>query len=90
MRPYEQIAFQFSHHIAHKDGTIEHANQFIYNEPGKFPNFKFIQALKQALTIHEGTIFRYATHENTVLNKVLEQVRNSQEDILNKQSGSIT
>ena len=28
-RPYEQIAFQFSHHILQQNGSIEHAGQYI-------------------------------------------------------------
>lgn len=85
MRPYEQIAFQFSHHIVYEDGNIEHANQFIFNEPGEFPNFKFIRAIYEALNTDTGTIFRYAPHENTVMNKVLEQLRNSKDEIEKKQ-----
>ena len=85
MRPYEQIAFQFSHHKVNQDGSVEHANEFIFDEPGKFPNFEFIKALKTALAADKGTIFRYSAHENTVLNKILEQLRNTQEKIEGKQ-----
>ncbi|MDA1021705.1 MAG: DUF2779 domain-containing protein, partial [Cyanobacteria bacterium] len=85
MRPYEQIAFQFSHHKINQDGSLEHANEFIFEDPGKFPNFEFIKALKTALEPDNGTIFRYSAHENTVLNKILEQLRNTQEKIEGKQ-----
>jgi hypothetical protein len=72
-RPYEQIAFQFSHHILHEDGSVEHANQVILPKPGFFPNFDFVRALQQSLgTV--GTIFRYATHENTVLTQIADQL----------------
>lgn len=77
--PYEQIAFQFSHHLIHEDGSIEHANQYLNFEKGRFPNFDFVRALKQALEQNNGTIFRYAPHENTVLNQIREQLMNSQE-----------
>lgn len=73
-RPYEQIAFQFSHHRVEEDGTITHANEFINREKGKFPNFDFVRALKKSLEGDSGTIFRYATHENTVLNQIKEQL----------------
>ena len=64
--PYEQIAFQFSHHICYADGTIEHASEYINTTPGEFPNFKFIEALKmfyhvanigdaRSLAIHPAT-----------------------------------
>lgn len=45
-RPYEQVAFQFSHHIYCEDGTIEHKSEFISNIAGEFPNFIFARALK--------------------------------------------
>ncbi|MBT8184459.1 MAG: DUF2779 domain-containing protein [Eudoraea sp.] len=77
--PYEQIAFQFSHHIYHEHGDIEHANEFLYAEAGIFPNFEFIRALKQALEKDNGSIFRYATHENTILNAIFQQLQESNE-----------
>jgi hypothetical protein len=75
--PYEQIAFQFSHHIFYEDGRVEHANQYINTKPGEFPNFKFIEQLQKALSKDEGTIFRYATHENTILNAIRDQLKGS-------------
>lgn len=78
-RPYEQIAFQYSHHIVFEDGTIVHAGQWINAEPGIFPNFIFLRALKSELDNDFGTIFRYAPHENTILNKIYEQLQNSTE-----------
>ena len=77
--PYEQVAFQFSHHIYHKDGTIEHANQYLNSEPGKFPNFEFARALKEALSKNNGSIFKFATHENSIVNAVIEQLEVSKE-----------
>jgi len=73
-RPYEQIAFQFSHHRVEKDGTIAHVNEYINRDKGKFPNFDFVRALKKSLEGDNGTIFRYAAHENTVLNQIKEQL----------------
>ncbi len=78
-RPYEQVAFQFSHHIYHPDGRVEHANEYISNTPGEFPNFHFARALKAALEHEEGTIFRFATHENTILNAIIDQLAVSNE-----------
>lgn len=74
MRPYQQIAFQFSHHVIYEDGRVEHPDEFISNTPGKFPNFEFVRALKKALSKDDGTIFRYSHHENTVLNQIKEQL----------------
>ena len=33
MRPYEPIAFQFSHHIMYENGKIEHTSQALFVEP---------------------------------------------------------
>lgn len=77
--PYEQIAFQFSHHVMEKDGSYRHAGEWISTEPGKFPNFDFVRALKKELEKDEGTIFRYSNHENTVLNQIFEQLLESNE-----------
>jgi len=73
--PYEQIAFQFSHHTLQKDGTVRHEGQWILAEPGKFPNFDFVRALKKELEKDEGTIFRYANHENAVLGQIRTQLK---------------
>lgn len=65
--PYEVVAFQFSHHVVHEDGRIEHKGQYLYAERGVFPNYDFVRALKQELDGDDGSIFRYALHENTTL-----------------------
>lgn len=78
-RPYEQIAFQFSHHTVTDDGKITHENEYINSTRGEFPNFLFARALKEALEKNDGTIFRYATHENTVLRQIRKQLMDSQE-----------
>jgi len=66
-RPYEQVAFQFSHHMVHQDGRIEHKGQYLNIERGVFPNYDFVRALKKELEDDDGSIFRYAAHENTML-----------------------
>ena len=78
-RPYEQVAFQFSHHLIHADGRVEHADEYISNSPGEFPNFHFVRALKRALENDNGTIFRFASHENTILNAIIDQLKVSNE-----------
>lgn len=79
MAPYETIAFQFSHHVLNEDGTVEHRSQWINSDAGKFPNFEFVRNLKQTLSSNAGTIFRYATHENTVLCHIKRQLEHSEE-----------
>lgn len=78
-KPYEQVAFQFSHHTIEANGRVEHADEYISNTPGEFPNFHFVRALKGALENDNGTIFRFATHENTILNAIIEQLKVSAE-----------
>jgi hypothetical protein len=78
-KSYEQIAFQFSHHVMDKDGCYRHAGEWISTTPGHFPNFDFVRALKKELETDEGTIFRYSNHENTVLNQIRTQLQNSTE-----------
>lgn len=77
-RPYEQVAFQFSHHILHQDGRLVHANQFLQADPGTFPNFEFVRALRSAVG-DRGSIFRYSHHENTVLRQIYRQLEDSDE-----------
>ncbi len=83
MRPYEQVAFQFSHHIIEKtdDGSynIRHAGQYLNEDVTKFPNFEFVRALREQLVHDEGTIFRYAPHENSILRAIYKQLDESTE-----------
>jgi hypothetical protein len=74
MRPYESVAFQFSHHIINKDGSIKHSGEFILAEAGQFPNYEFLRALKNQLEGDNGTVFRWAAHENTILNHIAHQL----------------
>ena len=79
MSPYEGVAFQFSHHIVHKDGQVEHAGEYLNTTKGEFPNFEFIRALKAQLENDKGTIFMYSSHENSYLNMIYRQLKSSDE-----------
>lgn len=79
LSPYEQIAFQFSHHTISSNGEIEHKTEWINTEKGTFPNFEFIRSLKFALEKDHGSIFRYSHHENTVLRQIHAQLYSSSE-----------
>lgn len=79
MKPYETVSFQFSHHTIQEDGTIEHSGEYLNVERGFFPNFELVRRLKDELTQDQGSVFRYADHENTVLNHIKVQLQNSQE-----------
>ena len=80
-RPYEVVAFQFSHHTVFEDGHIEHVDEYLNTEVGAFPNFEFVRRLKASLENDKGTIFKYAAHENTVLNQIKVQLEDSPDDI---------
>lgn len=72
-KPYEAIAFQYSHHLMNEKGAIEHKGQYISLSPG-FPNYDFVRALKKELHGTTGTIFRYHNHENNYLNFIKKQL----------------
>ncbi len=78
-KPYEQTAFQFSHHVYNEDGSIVHETEYINSQAGEFPNFEFTRALKRALENDNGTIFRYSNHENSILNAIYCQLYDSKE-----------
>ena len=74
MKPYEQVAFQFSHHVMESDGSVKHAGEFLCVEPGVFPNYAFARALKAQLDQDNGTVFMWSHHENTILSTILAQL----------------
>lgn len=80
-KPYETVAFQFSHHIYYEDGTIVHKDEYLNAVPGQYPNLDFVRKLKVALEGDSGTIFRYAPHENTVLNHIHQYIEGDREAI---------
>lgn len=78
MKPMEQVAFQFSHHIIsiseNGDYSIEHKGQYLNKDVYAFPNFEFVRELKRQLSQDNGTIFRYSHHENTILRAIADQL----------------
>ncbi len=84
-RPYEGIAFQFSHHTVDADGKIEHAGEFLNAKPGAFPNYDFVRALKSQLENDGGSIFRYHNHENTYLNEIRRQLVSDPDEIRDRE-----
>lgn len=59
----------------------EHVDEYLNVEPGVFPNFEFVRRLKASLDKDNGTIFRYAPHENTVLNHIWHQLEDCEEEV---------
>jgi len=74
MRPYEAVAFQFSHHVIESDGSVRHASEFLSVDPGVFPNYAFARALKAELDKDHGTVFMWSHHENTILSTIVDQL----------------
>lgn len=82
-RPYETVAFQFSHHILERIGDagirVRHETQWISVDPATNPNIDFARALRSALMPQgtlQGTVFRYHNHENTVLRGLRQLIAN--------------
>lgn len=86
MRPYEPLAFQFSHHVLDRTDQatvkVRHATQWISTDAATYPNVEFVRALRLALmpdgTLH-GTVFRYHNHENTILRTLRRTIEGSKE-----------
>ena len=72
MRPYEQVAFQWScHTIRKKGGDLEHAEWI--NVVDAFPNFDFAAALMERIGT-QGSFLIWSNHENAVLNDIRRQM----------------
>jgi Domain of unknown function(DUF2779) len=71
-RPYELIAFQWSCHTIPRKGA-EPIHQEWIHRGAEFPNFEFAGSLMEAIG-SSGTPLMWATHENTVLRGILDQM----------------
>lgn len=73
MRPYEQVAFQWScHTIREKGAPLEHAEWI--NVVDAFPNFGFAESLMERLG-EKGSFLMWSHHENSVLNDIRRQIQ---------------
>jgi len=72
--PYEQVAFQFSHHVVEKNGAIRHEGEWINLKRGHWPNADFLKELQKELSKDGGSILHYANHEQQVLGDMADQV----------------
>lgn len=73
MRPYEQIAFQFSCHTIPAPGAADLAHREWINVEDAYPSFAFARALREAIG-DEGTVFVWSNYEQTVLRDVRAQM----------------
>ena len=74
-RPYEQLLFQFSHHVVEFDGKVRHQSQYLADAQGGLPNFPTLRALKQALDSDGGSVLHWWDHERTVLREAAGQLQ---------------
>lgn len=72
--PYDQILFQFSHHVLEENGRLSHRTQHIEVSPGVPPSVGALRALMQALATDDGTVVHWWTHERTVLSDIQKQL----------------
>jgi hypothetical protein len=73
MHPYEQVAFQWSCHTLESPNAKAEHFEWI-NVVDAFPNFEFCESLMKRIGT-TGTVFMWATHENTVLGKISGQMQ---------------
>ncbi|MCU0351502.1 MAG: DUF2779 domain-containing protein, partial [Flavobacterium sp.] len=73
MRPYETVAFQWSCHTIMEPGATPIHSEWI-NTESTFPNFRFAESLMKQIG-YNGTPLMWATHENTVLRTILNQMQ---------------
>jgi hypothetical protein len=73
MHPYEPVAFQWSCHTLEAPSAAPRHAEWI-NVEDAFPNFEFAETLMRHLG-REGTFFMWATHENTILRRILQQMQ---------------
>ena len=68
MKPYDNIAFQWSCHTIHQAGDEPVHHEWI-NTDDAFPNFEFAKTLMENVG-YDGTVFMWSAHENTTLKEI--------------------
>lgn len=76
-KPFDLVAFQFSHHLLHEDGRIEHRSEFLSTHPNQHPNIDFLRSLQQALSGNTGSVMMWSPYENSVLNGLIAQLQHA-------------
>jgi hypothetical protein len=72
MRPYEQVAFQWSCHTIPALGEDLIHREWI-NVDEAYPNFEFARSLKEVIA-REGTVFVWSSFEKSTLTDVRDQL----------------
>lgn len=77
-RPYQQLTFQWSCHVVHADGRVEHREHL--HTADSDPRGPFVDSLLDALE-RAGTIVVYSSFENTQLDALARVLRNRRKRI---------
>jgi len=72
MRPFEQVAFQWSCHTIDHPGAVLRHTEWINVDEG-FPNVRFARSLREVVGDH-GTLFTWSHHEKTTLDDIARQI----------------
>jgi hypothetical protein len=72
MRPFEQVAFQWSCHTLDHPGAALRHTEWINVDEG-FPNVRFAHSLREVVGDH-GTLFTWSHHEKTTLDDIARQI----------------
>lgn len=72
MRPFENVAFQWSCHTIEAPGAEPVHSEWI-NLEDAYPNFAFAESLMNQLR-RSDTVYMWATHENTILKQIRTQM----------------
>lgn len=68
------IGFQYSHHIYHQNGTIQHANQTLVKNSNYL---NFFRALQNALEVNQGSVIMHSEKENKIISAIVNQIYES-------------
>ncbi len=78
MRPFENVAFQWSCHSIEAPGAEPIHTEWI-NLEDAYPNFAFAESLMNQLG-RSGTVYMWATHENSILKQIRTQMNGRHEN----------
>jgi hypothetical protein len=73
-RPYQQILFQFSHHVVSPDGAVRHADDCLIFEGVASPSIDVVRGLRDSLNDDAGTVLHWYPHERTVLKAIRAEI----------------
>jgi hypothetical protein len=73
-RPYQDILFQFSHHLVTEDGSVRHASDCLITEGAESPSIEVVRRLLKAIGDDAGTVLHWFPHEPKILRSVRAEI----------------